>query len=109
MTDLANHDTDLASQQQEATTHQLKTPSEKESDLGVKDLAVGGEGLLERIVVGGPGEAADEATVLHVRRRHLPFHKNPKTEDEDLVRGGGEANPPLREHGGARMPYPANL
>jgi hypothetical protein len=71
--DLANHGTDLDRHQQEPIT----TPPHAKrnsigTDLGVEDVAVGGEGLLEGRVVGGPGEAADEAAVLHIRRRHLP-------------------------------------
>jgi hypothetical protein len=31
--------------------------------------------MLQGLVVGGPGQPADEATVLHVRRRHLPSTK----------------------------------
>jgi hypothetical protein len=70
--DLLNHDPDLAPTAQ--TDREMK-PSEDEADLGVEDLAVGGEGILQRLVAGGPGKPADEATVLHISRRHRPSTK----------------------------------
>ena len=36
-------------------------------DLRFKDLAVGGEGVLQRLAVGGPGEPADKAPELNFR------------------------------------------
>ena len=40
------------------------------TDLRFDDFAVRREGLAEGVVVGGPGEAADEATVLNVCGSH---------------------------------------
>jgi hypothetical protein len=79
------------------------------TDLGLEDLAVGAEGVVEGVVVRGPGEAADEAAVLNIRRRHLdpPTHETePRRTSRTRTRtgGGGEANPPLRKHGEERRP-----
>jgi hypothetical protein len=54
---------------------------------------------MEGVVAGGPGEAAHEAAVLNVRRRHLFFH-TPTTNlvTKPRTGGGGEANPPRRAH-----------
>ena len=38
--------------------------------LGVYDLAIGLEGGSEALVVGGPGEATNEAPELHISSRH---------------------------------------
>lgn len=86
-------------------THHKTRRRRARANLGVEDLAVGGEGGFEGAVVGGPGEAADEAAVLNIRRRHAfpPTPEPKKKPKSNRTRtepgGGGEANPPLRDHG----------
>lgn len=61
------------------------------TDLGLEDLAVVAEGVVEGVVVGGPGEAADEAAVLNVRRRHL--FRSPTNRNRNRNPGGEPHEP----------------